>query len=94
MEEEVQRLRADLDRLTREFEITLGRANGLHMTMLVLTREWGKPAADVIENLERTIERGEATALPTPLPDATIAEAHRVARMALETLRHAHREGG
>lgn len=93
MEEEVQRLRAELKRINTEFEITLGRVNGMHMALLMVTRYWGRPAATLIAELREAIEKTEATSLPTPLPDSTIAETKRVAQQIVEMLAHADREG-
>jgi len=94
MEGELRKLRHELAQLQADFDITLGRANGLHMAAAVFARGWGKPASALIAHLEQAIERTEATALPTPLPDATIRETRRVAETVLAALRHAQQEGG
>lgn len=94
MDEEVAKLKRELAALNADFDITLGRANGLNAAVLVLARGWGKPAEAVISHLETAIERIEATSLSTPLPDATIAEAKRVATQVLDCLKSAQQEGG
>ncbi len=93
MEDEAAQLRRELAAIKANLDITLGRANGLNLGLVVLARGWGKPAAQLIAHLEDALEKIEATALPTPLPDATIEESQRVGRQVLELLRHAAREG-
>lgn len=93
MEEEVRQLRAELRRINTEFEITLGRVNGMHMALLMIARYWGRPARTLISELQEASEKTEATSLPTPLPDSTIAETKRVAQQIVEVLSHADREG-
>lgn len=94
MEDATAKLRSELATVKANLEITLGRANGLHLALVVIARGWGKPATQLISHLEDALEKVEATALPTPLPDATIQEARRVGSQVLELFRHAAREGG
>lgn len=93
MEEEVRKLRSEVDRLKKEYEIALGRINGLNLALLVLARYRGQPASAVIAELLEAIERTQATSLPTPLPDETVQETTRVAQQIVEVLAHAQREG-
>lgn len=91
---EIEQLRQKLDILNMEKELTLGRANGLNMAVLVMARGWGQPASELISHLEEAIERIEADALHLPLADATREETTRVARQILGVLHHAQGDGG
>ncbi|MCF8809643.1 hypothetical protein KIP31_09970 [Xanthomonas campestris pv. campestris] len=87
--ERIAQLENELARLRTEFAITLGRANGLHLVVLTLARDWGKPAAAITGHLDEAIEAVEATALHTPLPEETLAEQLRVAKQVSQTLKAA-----
>ncbi|WP_435014667.1 hypothetical protein [Xanthomonas arboricola] len=87
--ERIAQLENQLARLQTEFAITLGRANGLHLVVLTLARDWGKPAAAITGHLDEAIEAAEATALHTPLPEETLAEQLRIAKQVSQTLKAA-----
>ncbi|PPU15559.1 hypothetical protein XacyCFBP2565_06970 [Xanthomonas arboricola pv. corylina] len=85
--ERIAQLETELARLQTEFAITLGRANGLHLVVLTLARDWGKPAAAITGHLDEAIEAVEATTLHLPVRDETLDEQLRVAKEIAQVLK-------
>lgn len=68
----------ELEKLTANVEIMLGRLNALHTTMHMLVRTNGQPPERTAAVLLDAARRVEAGALAAPIPERTLEEMQRV----------------